>query len=150
MLSLTVIGSFLLTALGFIIGKMTSETEKILSEKRSFYLDYLSVIPDFEKVHKFNSEEKLDELTREIKDRFNKLVFYADERVLLAYENFYLSLYEARNISGLDEKDLSKKYDSLVRSKNDLVHQMRRDAFRWSVFGYRKRQMMQPVAKSKS
>lgn len=143
--NLTLIGTLILTAIGFLLGRFYSETERILSEKRKFYVEYLNSLPRIEVSFRDISKEDFAQLLEPINSLFPKLSFYADKHVMKAYQNFFHSLWHAHLALSPDSPPDAPEHLALIRASNDLVHQMRRDAFRWSLFRYKRRRMMEPV-----
>lgn len=134
--TLTFIGSLVLAAFSFMIGKFYSESERILAEKRKNYLEFLSVLPPLQDAQKDTSEEEFAETLRPAILRIPSLLFYADKSVILAWGALHQKYFEAHAKLTSRSPPLAPEYKSLAEAQNDLVLEMRRDTFRWSLFNY--------------
>lgn len=134
--ALTFIGGLILTALGFIIGRFYAESERILSEKRKHYLDFLSALPPLNDAYNGTTEEEFVATLRPAMERLPSLLFYADNSVMIAWGVLQQKYFEAHAQLSPDSPPLAPEYKALATAQNDLVLEMRRDAFRWSIFNY--------------
>lgn len=133
---LTFIGGLVLTALGFIIGRFYAESERILSEKRKHYLEFLSALPPLNDTYNDTTEEEFIATLRPAMERLPSLLFYADKSVPVAWGVLQQKYLEAHAQLSPDSPALAPAYKALATAQNDLVLEMRRDAFRWSIFNY--------------
>ncbi|WP_211659382.1 hypothetical protein [Paracoccus indicus] len=69
-------------------------------------------------------------------ERLPSLLFYADKSVTVAWGVLYQKYREAHTQLSPDSPALAPEYKALATAQNDLVLEMRRDAFRWSIFNY--------------
>jgi len=134
--ALAFIGGLILTALGFIIGRFYAESERILSEKRKHYLDFLSALPPLNDTYNGTTEEEFVATLRPAMERLPSLLFYADNSVMMAWGVLQQKYFEAHARLSPDSPPLAPEYKALATAQNDLVLEMRRDAFRWSIFNY--------------
>lgn len=134
--ALTFVGGLILTALGFIIGRFYAESERILSEKRKHYLDFLSALPPLNDTYNDTTEEEFVATLRPAMERLPSLLFYADKSVMMAWGVLQQKYFEAHARLSPDNPPLAPEYKALAAAQNDLVLEMRRDAFRWSIFNY--------------
>lgn len=134
--ALTFVGSLILTTLGFIIGRFYAESERILSEKRKHYLDFLSALPPLNDTYNDTTEEEFVATLRPAMERLPSLLFYADKSVMMAWGVLQQKYFEAHARLSPDNPPLAPEYKALAAAQNDLVLEMRRDAFRWSIFNY--------------
>lgn len=133
---LTFIGGLVLAALGFIIGRFYAESERILSEKRKHYLEFLSALPPLNDTYNDTTEEEFIATLRPAMERLPSLLFYADNSVMMAWGVLQQKYFEAHARLSTDSPPLAPEYKALATAQNDLVLEMRRDAFRWSIFNY--------------
>ncbi|MBF9052388.1 hypothetical protein GTA62_20560 [Roseobacter sp. HKCCD9010] len=134
--ALTAFGSVAMAALGFLLGRFYAESERILSEKRKTYLEFLNELPPLNDTYLDATEEEFLESLRPAIERFPKLMFYADKSVLMAWGVLQQRYMEAHAALTPDSPALAPEYQALATAQNDLVLEMRRDAFRWSIFNY--------------
>lgn len=134
--TLTFIGSLILAALGFLFGRFYSESERILAEKRKYYLEFLSVLPPLQDVYTDATEDELTAALRPAMERLPSLIFYADKSVTMAVGILLQKYHEANAKLTPQSPPLVPEYKALATAQNDLVLEMRRDAFRWSIFSY--------------
>ncbi len=133
---LTFISGLALTTLGFITGRFYAESERILSEKRKHYLEFLSSLPPLDDTYDDTTEEEFIATLRPAMERLPSLLFYADKSVTVAWGVLYQKYREAHTQLSPDSPALAPEYKALATAQNDLVLEMRRDAFRWSIFNY--------------
>ncbi len=136
MATLTFVGSLVIAAIGFLFGRFFAETEKILSEKRAAYTDFLSILPPLQDAYVVGEEDKIIAALRPAVMRVPKLLFYADASVLKAWDSLHKAYHDAYSNLSEDSGPLAEEYKRLAKAQNDLVLEMRRDAFRWSIFNY--------------
>lgn len=134
--ALTFVGSLILTSLGFFLGRFYAESERILSEKRKHYLEFLSVLPPLQDTYNESTQEEFLATMRPAIELFPQLMFYADKSVILAWGVLQQKYLEANAALTPTSPALAAEYKALATAQNDLVLEMRRDAFRWSVFNY--------------
>lgn len=133
---LTFLGGLLLTSVGFILGRFFSESERILSDKRRQYLDFLSVLPPLNDVYLDVDDGAFLEKLRPAIARVPSVLFYCDPAVAQAIAVLLQRYEEAHSVLGPESPPLAPEYMVLAKAQNDLVLEMRRDAFRWSIFNY--------------
>ncbi|SDX19105.1 hypothetical protein [Litoreibacter albidus] len=133
---LAIIGSLILATISFLLGKIFSESEKILAEKRSAYIDFLNVLPPTNDAYLNNSEEDFIQMMRPSEEMSPRLLFYADTNVVFAWKALIEAYGSAQSNLNPSSPALAAEYKALARAQNDLVLEMRRDAFRWSIFNY--------------
>lgn len=134
--TLTFIGSLILAALGYILGRLYAESERILSEKRKHYLEFLSALPPLNDTYNDTTEEEFIATLRPAMERLPSLLFYANKSVVLAWGVLQQKYHEAHAGLSPDSPPLAPEYKALAIAQNNLVLEMRRDAFRWSIFNY--------------
>ena len=134
--ALTFVGSLILASLGFFLGRFYAESERILSEKRKHYLEFLSVLPPLQDTYNDSTEEEFLTTLRPAMKCIPCLMFYADKSVILAWGVLQQTYLEANATLTPDSPALAPEYKALAKAQNDLVLEMQRDAFRWSVFNY--------------
>jgi hypothetical protein len=134
--TLTAIGSLILASLGFIVGRFYAESERILSQKRTHYLEFLRVLPPLQDTMKDTTEEEFLNTLRPAMNYVPGLMFYADKKVMIAWNVLYRKYLEANDSLSFDSPALDPAYTGLAKAQNDLIMEMRRDAFQWSVFNH--------------
>ncbi|KZY44014.1 hypothetical protein A3731_10725 [Roseovarius sp. HI0049] len=134
--ALTFVASLIFASLGFLIGRFYAESERILSEKRKYYLEFLSALPPLQDTYNDSTEEEFLTTLRPAMECIPRLMFYADKSVILSWGVLHQKYIEAHATLTPDSPALTPEYKALMTAQNDLVLEMRRDAFRWSVFNY--------------
>ncbi len=134
--TLTFIGSIIIATLGFLLGRFYAESERILEEKRKYYLEFLSALPPLQDTYKDTNDAEFIATLRPATERVPSLLFYADKSVVMAWGILYRKYLEANIKLTPRSPPLAPEYMALAKAQNDLVLEMRRDAFRWSVFNY--------------
>jgi hypothetical protein len=134
--ALTFLGSLIVAALGFLVGRFYAESERILSEKRKHYLEFLSVLPPLQDTYNSSTEEEFMSTLRPAVESIPRLMFYADNSVISAWSILYQKYVVAHTNLNPNSPPLAQEYKALAKAQNDLILEMRRDAFRWSVFNY--------------
>lgn len=133
---LSIIGSVILAAIGFILGKFYAESERIIAEKRKYYVDLLNILPPLQDSYKDTSEEDVMLAMKPAMDRMPGLIFYGDQPVIIAFGVFVQKYYAANESLTPQSPPKAPEYMALAKAQNDLILEMRRDAFRWSIFSY--------------
>ena len=93
---LTALGGLLLTGVGFIAGRFFAESERILSDKRKQYLDFLSALPPLNDVYRDVDDEAFLESLRPAISRIPGVLFYCAPSVGQAIQ-ILLQRYEEAN-----------------------------------------------------
>lgn len=134
--ALAFIGSLIIASLGFFIGRFYAESERILAEKRQYYLEFLKALPPLQDTYKGIDNAEFMTTLRPAMERVPSLLFYADKSVAVA-SGVLLQRYEEANAALTPSSPpLAPEFTALAKAQNDLVLEMRRDAFRWSIFNY--------------
>ncbi|MDP3197541.1 hypothetical protein [Tabrizicola sp.] len=134
--ALAFIGSLIIASLGFIIGRFYAESERILAEKRQYYMEFLKALPPLQDTYKGLEDEEFMATLRPAMERVPSLLFYADQSVAVASGVLFQKYEEANAALTPSSPPLAPEFLALAKAQNDLVLEMRRDAFRWSVFNY--------------
>lgn len=134
---ITFIGSIMVAAFGFVLGKFYAETERILSDKRRIYEELLSALPSLQITYTNIDDASLESALKPAHDKLPKLLLYADQPVIKAYLAMFTSYWTAHSALGPHSPPEAPEFQALAKAQNDLVLEMRRDAFRWSMFVYR-------------
>ncbi|MCL7408288.1 hypothetical protein [Marivivens donghaensis] len=134
--ALTFVGSLILASVGFLFGRLYAESALILSEKRRNYLEFLSVLPPLLDTYNNSTDEEFLTSLRPAMEYFPRLMFYADQSVILAWGVLQQRYIEANATLTPNSPALAPEYKALATAQNNLVLEMRRDAFRWSIFNY--------------
>lgn len=134
--TLTFIGSIILAVFGFLLGRFYSESERILSEKRKYYLEFLNALPPLQDTYNDTTDDEFIAALRPATERLPGLLFYAEKPVIMAWGILYQKYLEANTQLTTQSQPLAPEYIALATAQNDLVLEMRRDVFRWSIFHY--------------
>jgi hypothetical protein len=130
------IGSLLMAVVSFFIGKFYAESERILQEKRQLYMHFLGLLPPLNDTYLETSEDEFLETLRPAVLDSPKLLFYADNLVVMAWSALYEKYCHAhQNLNALSPEQ-APEFTALAKAQNDLILEMRRDAFRWSIFNH--------------
>ncbi len=131
------LGGLLLTILGFIFGKIFSQSETILSDKRRVYEEFLRNCPQPDDVVGENAKEIVESRVVKLKELKGPLMIYAAPLVMIAlseYLNVISTLITQFEEGGAHNADLQRL---ATRAQNSLIIEMRRDSLAWSVFAFR-------------
>jgi hypothetical protein len=118
------------------MGRFYSESERILAEKRQHYVEFLEALPPLQHTYKDLEDADFMVTLRPAMERVPSLLFYADQSVASALVVLFQKYQEANAALTPSSPPLAPEYMALAKAQNDLVLEMRRDAFRWSVFNY--------------
>lgn len=127
------VGGLVLSVIGFLIGKSLSESEKILSEKRRIYEAALRSLPAPNDAYPVSSTDRPSFQSAEL----TVLLLYASPMVAQAVGRYVSEFQRVSEVLQANSPPLDPNFKELAKAHNDLILEMRRDAFAWSVFGYR-------------
>lgn len=131
------IGGFILTLIGFVMGRAVSESEKVLAEKRRVYESFLTQCPVPNEAYDSADDETVKSRSDRLHRAQGALLLYASPSVAVALSIYLNKFHEADIVLGPDSPALHEKYKELAKAHNDLILEMRRDALAWSAFGHR-------------
>ena len=126
------LGGLTVAIMGFIAGRVFSESEKILSEKRRIYEEFLRVCP--EPTVAYDDDAEVQFLTDELLRIKSVLMLYASSEVLLALQAYTEEYGRAASILNSGSPALHPACKKLAQSHNRLIKEMRVDGLAWSVF----------------
>ena len=129
-------GGLLITCVSFILGKSVAETEKIFAEKRRVYEEFLRVCPRPNEAYE-TANEDLPSVVKKVETVFPVLILYASPAVTLAVSEYLNAFADAAKVLTPDSPPLHDAYRRAGKAHNDIVLEMRRDAFSWSFFAHR-------------
>ncbi len=130
-------GGLLLSAVGYVIGRSFAESEKVLSEKRRIYEEFLRRCPEPNEAYENLSDDEVAARAKLIAQLHPVVSFYASPSVSIAIGRYYQLFEEADNILTPSSPPLHEAFRSAAKAHNDIILEMRRDAFAWSAFGHR-------------
>jgi len=130
-------GGLVLTVLGFILGRVFSQSEAILAEKRRVYEQFLIDGPNPNETYDELSEELVNQRNLRFQNIYGPMLFYASPSVARALSAFWEAFYLADEKLSPSSPALHSDFKKVAKAHNDLILEMRRDAFGWSVFGFR-------------
>ena len=119
----------LVSALSFLLGKVFSQSEVVLDQKRQAYKDFLEFCPSPNEVH---FEETVSPV--ELQRRVGVLTLYGSQKALLLAGKYFEDFADAQ--PGLIGKDIAghPEFLKVMTSYNRMVWEMRNDAMTWSLF----------------
>ena len=126
-------GGLVSTVFAFLFGRMFSQSEAVLSEKRRVYEEFLVACPMPNTAYEEFDPDRLNSF----KSEYAKLMLYAEPAVVLCISRYMNLLNEADEILGPDSEALHPAFKAAAKAHNDIILEMRRDALGWSMFGYR-------------
>ena len=123
------IGGIVVSILSFLLGKVFSQSEKILEHKKAVYERFLMNCPTPNDTYGMDEGSAL-----ETYGDFNRLVgllsIYASEEVLLAARDYLQKWAEASEILTVDSPALVEEFKTVAAGYNRMVLEMRRDVLR--------------------
>lgn len=146
---LTIIGllaSTLFAALGFALGRLYNESERILALKRRVYEEYLRTLPTPNSAYEDMDKATYRDATAPSMEAIPVLMLYASPSVMAAVSAYLLAYEKAHQSLSPDSPPLAPEYQQLAKAQNDIILEMRRDAFAWSIFGHRGVSRVPPTA----
>ncbi|MDQ7775763.1 MAG: hypothetical protein Q4615_07600 [Paracoccus aminovorans] len=135
--ALVSVGGLLLSVIAYLLGRQISEPEKILSEKRRIYEEFLRRCPEPNEAYLDLDEEKAATRLREFAKLHPIVSLYASTNVSIAISRYYQLFDAADRELRPDSPPLHEAFRSAAKAHNDIILEMRRDAFSWSAFGHR-------------
>jgi hypothetical protein len=134
---LTSVGGLVLAILGFLFGRVFNQSEQILSEKRRIYEEFLRVCPrPNEAYENWGDISEPDHPMNRFQRLQAPLCLYASTSVTLAVGAYIQAFGEASEILGATREELHPAFTKASKAHNDIVIEMRRDAFSWSAFAH--------------
>jgi len=121
---------------GFVLGKVFSQSETTLVQKRRVYEAFLVSCPKPDDAYK-----NLDaDAERERQDRLGSvqagLLLYASTNVTQAVGIYLQTFSEVAELLTPESPALDPAFKKLALAHNDIILEMRRDVHAWTVFGY--------------
>lgn len=130
------LGGLFLAALSFLFGRMFSQSEAVLAEKRRIYEEFLVVCPHPNWAYQEWTPDRESELAELMQSNYGKLCLYASSDVMFALQRYLELLLKADTALGPTSAPGALEYKASAKAHNDLILEMRRDALSWSMFGY--------------
>jgi hypothetical protein len=127
--SLLWLGGLLFTAVGFLIGKTFSQSEKILDQKRKCYEDFLRVCPAPNEAH--GSEEPA---ATEMQRAVGLLSIYGSSDAIKFAGAYFAEFAKAQPILQSVSEAGHPKFLEQMSHYNRMIWAMRNDAMLWSAF----------------
>ncbi|WP_368186446.1 hypothetical protein [Aestuariibius sp. HNIBRBA575] len=126
----------MVAAIGFVFGRIFSQAEAVLAEKRRIYEEFLMDAPAPNDAYYEIDADELHRKTLALNKVHSKLMLYASHRVLFAASQYLSKYQEAQDELTIDSGSLHPRFKAAAKAQNDLILEMRRDALGWSTFGY--------------
>ncbi|MEQ9014702.1 MAG: hypothetical protein RID90_09650 [Marinovum algicola] len=133
----TTIGGLLLTTLGFLFGRVFNQSELILGDKRRVYEEFLRVCPKPNDAYGDSRNQEQRELGIRVEECTAPLLLYCSPGVALAVGRYQQLLASSDDALGSDSPALHPEFIETAKAHNDIILEMRRDAFAWSAFAFR-------------
>lgn len=130
------VGGLLLSVSTFILGKNFAETERILADKRRIYEEFLRILPRPNEAYIVTDQDMIA-IQHRIEAAFPTLLFYASPAVTFAVSEYLVAFEAAAEVLTPDSPPMHESYRRAAKSHNDIILEMRRDAFSWSFFAHR-------------
>ncbi|WP_291730639.1 hypothetical protein [Leisingera sp. F5] len=129
-------GGLLLAAFSFLFGRMFSQSEAVLADKRRVYEEFLVACPGPNEACKDWTPEREIERADTFQAFYGKLCLYAAPPVMQAVNRYLVLLDEADKLLSPNSEALHPAFQEAAKAHNDIILEMRRDALGWSMFGY--------------
>ncbi|MBC7137313.1 MAG: hypothetical protein H5U17_00985 [Defluviimonas sp.] len=141
-----IVGTVFVSAVSFVLGRVFSQSEAVLAEKRRFYEAFLRVCPHANDAYSDNATATWERI-REVQA---VLAMYAPYQVMLALSLYQQAFAEADAVLTDNSPQLHPAFKKAAKAQNDLILEMRRDALSWSAFGYWGKSRLPPDALEKA
>ena len=138
------LGGIALTILGFLFGKVFSQSEVILSDKRRIYEEFLRICPQPSDGLGDDAEELLGGRIAKLNEHKGPLLIYASPDVIIALSEYLKSLSSLLDTKHTDARTIADIQRLATQAQNSLIIEMRRDVLSWSVFAYRGKKFQIP------
>ena len=135
----------LLSGFSFLLGRILSQSEQVLAEKRRVYEEFLRGCPVPNEVYENWSEEVEMSRGARIHEVYAPLLLYASPTVAQAVGVYLQKFGEADQQLSLDSPPLAPAYLNVAKAHNDIALEMRRDSLGWSIFGHRGKSRLPPL-----
>jgi len=123
------VGSLVLAAVSFLLGKVFSQSERVLDQKREAYERFLAKCPAPNEAH-CEREPDFMGLQRDI----GVLSIYGSKEALIAAGEYFTVFASAQPVLTHVEEPGHPEFLRVMKSYNKMVWEMRKDALTWSVF----------------
>ncbi|MEJ8561672.1 hypothetical protein QTO30_10885 [Yoonia sp. GPGPB17] len=133
-------------AVAFVLGRIYSQSEAILVEKRRVYEQFLLNCPRPNQAYSNFTDDEYLRLHETMEKSSNAVALYAAPPVMLAISVYLEEFEKAANELDLESEALHPAFKRLAKAHNDLILEMRRDGLAWSVFGYKGKSRLPPDA----
>ncbi|ASP20631.1 hypothetical protein ANTHELSMS3_01946 [Antarctobacter heliothermus] len=123
------LGALLLSLVSFLSGKVFSQSEKVLDQKRKAYETFLRECPGPNEAH-----SSVDIMSTEFQRVTGLLTLYASNDALQYSSEYFLKFVEAQEeLQGVSITG-HPKFVEVMTYYNRMVWAMRRDVMAWSIF----------------
>ena len=126
-----------MSVVSFLCGRAIAESERILVDKRRVYEHFLSNCPVPNDLFSDEPSDAPTDSNSRMLSAFPVLLLYAAPNVVLAAQLYLDKLVAASNAIAPHSEALHPAFREAAKAHNDLILEMRRDAFAWSAFGHR-------------
>lgn len=122
--------------IGFVFGRIFSQSEQILSEKRRVYEEFLRNIPQPSDLAGGDSASKMKARSLKLDELKGPLAIYASSGVMAALSDYLFSLAKIATKQANTEAVSNALVEHASQAQNNVIIEMRRDSLAWSVFAY--------------
>lgn len=130
------LGGGLISLLTYILGKIVSEGEKALVEKRRVYEEFLRTCPGPNDVYEDHKRDIFEARFDNTLKLMPVVLFYSPANVVRAIDLYFKYLANAADTLAGMPMALQEEYKLAAKAHNDVILEMRRDALSWSAYGY--------------
>jgi hypothetical protein len=124
----------LFTIVGFLVGKIFSQTEQVIEQKRRVYEKFLEVCPAPNEAHTDRQFEAVD-----FQRQMGVLTLYASRDSLQFAAEYFQVFADAQSLLVNVHTPGHPKFIEVMTAYNRMVWSMRTDVMAWSSFAPRKR-----------
>ncbi|MDB6452463.1 hypothetical protein [Falsirhodobacter sp. 20TX0035] len=135
--TLGAIGGLSISAISFVAGRVFSQSEAILADKRRVYEKFLVSCPVPNDVYLLEDDPERLKRMKNFQDAYQTMLLYAAPSVVIAV-SIYLEKFAAADAAiSPNTAPLHTSFKSASVAHNDVILEMRRDGLAWSAFGHR-------------
>jgi len=129
------LGGVLLSVFGFWLGKIVSQSERAIEQKKAVFEKFLLSCPTANDAYRLTPEQLETELGITVEKQLGLLALYAGPKVLSACANYIFALTAASEALDQNSEPMAAEFQKAAKCYNRMIFEMRRDALGWSVFG---------------
>ncbi|WP_342078005.1 hypothetical protein [Yoonia sp. SS1-5] len=135
---LSIVGGLLLSGLTFVIGKMLSQSEKVIEQKKEVYREFLAICPTANDAATTESAELERKISEIVFPAIGLLSIYASHDVLMRCKTYFDTLDIASKSGQSGDFGSAPKFADAAHAYNLMLYDMRRDVMAWTLFSLKK------------